>query len=258
MLHSPWVIPAGVGLGLALLASGPRIGLEPAEDPHAKELRGLEKEFKQAERARFEALDAAETPQAQAKALASDPWSPIHPRFEALAFAAEGTEVGASAWSIIFTNEFRYGDKERGWEAYGILTNDYYDSDPVQEVAENVYRISLDDPRGPEGLELLLEISSNRAVQAASLFSLGKICESQAATREQAFAYYERIIAEYADIKGSRGLYAKQAEGALFETRRLQIGMAVPDIESIDETGTSFRLSDYKGKVVLVDFWGFW
>lgn len=28
-----------------------------------------------------------------------------------------------------------------------------------------------------------------------------------------------------------------------------------PDIHGIDGTGESFRLSDYRGKVVLLDFW---
>ena len=43
-----------------------------------------------------------------------------------------------------------------------------------------------------------------------------------------------------------------------FEKERLQIGMAVPDIEGKDTDGVAFKLSDYRGKVVLLDFWGFW
>jgi len=31
-----------------------------------------------------------------------------------------------------------------------------------------------------------------------------------------------------------------------------------PDFEATDVTGVRFRLSDYRGKVVVVDFWGFW
>ena len=44
----------------------------------------------------------------------------------------------------------------------------------------------------------------------------------------------------------------------LFEIEHLQIGMVAPDFEAQDETGASFKLSDYKGKVVVLDFWGFW
>ena len=48
------------------------------------------------------------------------------------------------------------------------------------------------------------------------------------------------------------------AEGQLFEYRDLAIGKAVPDIEGEDTAGEQFKLSDYRGKVVLLDFWAHW
>jgi peroxiredoxin len=39
---------------------------------------------------------------------------------------------------------------------------------------------------------------------------------------------------------------------------RLQIGMEAPEIVGEDLDGAAFKLSDYRGKVVVVDFWGFW
>lgn len=36
------------------------------------------------------------------------------------------------------------------------------------------------------------------------------------------------------------------------------IGKAAPEITGADVDGKSLKLSDYKGKVVLVDFWGDW
>jgi len=38
----------------------------------------------------------------------------------------------------------------------------------------------------------------------------------------------------------------------------LDVGMRAPDFEATDVAGKSFKLSDYRGKVVLLDFWGFW
>jgi len=43
-----------------------------------------------------------------------------------------------------------------------------------------------------------------------------------------------------------------------FEAERLQIGMEVPDIVGEDLERIPFRLSDYRGKVVVLDFWGDW
>ncbi|MCA3009596.1 MAG: hypothetical protein INH34_14575 [Phycisphaerales bacterium] len=49
-----------------------------------------------------------------------------------------------------------------------------------------------------------------------------------------------------------------QAKDALFEIENLQVGCKSPEIEGVDTDGVPFKLSDYRGKVVLLDFWGFW
>jgi hypothetical protein len=36
------------------------------------------------------------------------------------------------------------------------------------------------------------------------------------------------------------------------------VGKEAPPIKGVDLDGKSFKLSDYKGKVVLLDFWGNW
>jgi cytochrome oxidase Cu insertion factor (SCO1/SenC/PrrC family) len=38
----------------------------------------------------------------------------------------------------------------------------------------------------------------------------------------------------------------------------IQVGDTAPDIEGTDADGRAFRLSDYRGKVVLLDFWASW
>jgi cytochrome oxidase Cu insertion factor (SCO1/SenC/PrrC family) len=46
--------------------------------------------------------------------------------------------------------------------------------------------------------------------------------------------------------------------GCTFATRQDRgppVGQAAPDIVGTDQDGREFRLSDYKGKVVLLDFW---
>ena len=51
---------------------------------------------------------------------------------------------------------------------------------------------------------------------------------------------------------------AKIAKHELFELQFLAIGKQVPDIVGKDLDGIEFRLSDYRGKVVMLDFWGHW
>jgi hypothetical protein len=44
----------------------------------------------------------------------------------------------------------------------------------------------------------------------------------------------------------------------LFEIRHLQPGKPAPEIVGEDIDGQPMALSDFRGKVVLLDFWGFW
>ena len=50
----------------------------------------------------------------------------------------------------------------------------------------------------------------------------------------------------------------QRAGRGVFYLERLQRGMRVPDIASDDLDGVAFKLSDYRGKVVVIDFWGDW
>lgn len=75
---------------------------------------------------------------------------------------------------------------------------------------------------------------------------------------EEAEKLFEKVIAEYKDVKYFRGTIGERAEANLFEVRHLQIGKEVPEIEGVDTDGKPFKLSDYRGKVVMLDFWGHW
>jgi hypothetical protein len=47
-------------------------------------------------------------------------------------------------------------------------------------------------------------------------------------------------------------------EGALYELDTLEVGCIAPEIEGINQNGSPMRLSDFKGKVIFLDFWGDW
>ena len=69
---------------------------------------------------------------------------------------------------------------------------------------------------------------------------------------------YETIVKSYADVKTVRESVVEPARRELFIIRHLSIGKVAPDIEGEDIEGVKFKLSDYRGKVVLLDFWGDW
>ncbi len=67
------------------------------------------------------------------------------------------------------------------------------------------------------------------------------------------------VVEKWGDIKykGTRTM-ADVATSELYEVENLQIGMKAPEIAGEDLDGIPFRLSDYEGKVVMLDFWGNW
>ena len=51
---------------------------------------------------------------------------------------------------------------------------------------------------------------------------------------------------------------AETARRQLYAIRNLSIGRTAPEITGQDVDDKTFKLSDYRGKVVLLDFWGHW
>ena len=67
------------------------------------------------------------------------------------------------------------------------------------------------------------------------------------------------VVEKYASIPFGRGsTLGAEAEKILFAINHLSIGKEAPEIEGADLDGEEFKLSDYRGKVVMLDFWGDW
>ena len=76
--------------------------------------------------------------------------------------------------------------------------------------------------------------------------------------RKEAEAALQRVIDKFADAKLFNRTAGDMASGMLFEVQHLAVGKEVPDLEGQDLDGTEFKLSDYRGKVVFLDFWAHW
>jgi thiol-disulfide isomerase/thioredoxin len=83
-------------------------------------------------------------------------------------------------------------------------------------------------------------------------------------TRANAATALRRTIDEFGDVvyaprqKGAGVTVGEVAQSELNELDHLQIGMVGPDTEGMDVDGKPLRLSDYRGKVVVLSFWGSW
>jgi hypothetical protein len=77
---------------------------------------------------------------------------------------------------------------------------------------------------------------------------------------KEAESFYERIIKDFADVAYSRNnKLGDEARQQLDKLRHaILVGKQAPEIEGEDIDGKQFKLSDYRGKVVLLDFWGHW
>lgn len=69
---------------------------------------------------------------------------------------------------------------------------------------------------------------------------------------------YERLLKSFGDVKIQDTKLGDVAETMLFRIRHLTVGKVAPEIEGEDIAGTPFKLSDYRGKVVMLTFWGHW
>ncbi len=86
------------------------------------------------------------------------------------------------------------------------------------------------------------------------------------ALMKRAEAALERALKEFpsepaTDDRMTRAARAKLAEDAraeLDEIRNLAVGKPAPEITGTDLDGQPFKLSDYRGKVVLLTFWAGW
>jgi peroxiredoxin len=78
----------------------------------------------------------------------------------------------------------------------------------------------------------------------------------------EADALLERVITEFGDIPHQVGTKQKTladlAQAELFEHLGLAIGKIAPEIAGRDHEGKTFKLSDYRGRVVLLTFSGNW
>jgi thiol-disulfide isomerase/thioredoxin len=79
------------------------------------------------------------------------------------------------------------------------------------------------------------------------------------ALMKDAEAAFETAARDFKDVRvGQGGTVGKEAEGELATVKAVGVGKSAPDVEGTDLDGKKVKLSSYRGKVVVLDFWATW
>lgn len=111
--------------------------------------------------------------------------------------------------------------------------------------------------------ELLASLTPSQLAQVNEIYGEETISKYRKIDAAQAEAEAIKLFTELGEKYGSQTVVAnitfgKLAKSSIFEIQNLSVGKAAPDIAGEDTEGTKFKLSDYRGKVVMLSFWGTW
>lgn len=212
-------------------------------------------EFSKVQREISVAFNAAKTDEQRQKILVefSQTTGTFASRF--LAFAKENpddpTAHDALVWAL--TND-RQGDVAK--QAVPIFMAKHLDDGrKVVRLCQQLSRSS--SPAAKTFLAAVLESSKDAEAQGYAAYGLATAMLGRTGERnKEAEALLARVVKDFTTV--ANGTLAKKAERDLFEIQNLSIGCEAPQITSEDIDGVEFSLTDYRGKIVVLDFWGNW
>jgi hypothetical protein len=229
----------------------------------AKQLQELEQRLGEERRSWLEFRKQASTDEERADLRAAFPRDEFVAELTGVVQAAPGTEIAARAWLEVLRIGALLDDRELHARALERLVTDHVTSATAAGLTlELVYGApSWSAQPAAAALRTILAKNPDPGVQSNGLAELALLVGLDdafgAAGRSEAETLLARIENEYAtaDFIGMTG--AEFAAGARHEITRLRVGQVAPDFEVTDQEGARFKLSDYRGRVVLLDFWGF-
>lgn len=116
----------------------------------------------------------------------------------------------------------------------------------------------LEGRSAEDALDRIYDGTPHADVKAAMLYAGVAIEKRHAPQPSEARTADMVATLEKAIAHAPESRWAGLAKGDIYELQHLQIGMTAPDIVGEDLDGVPFQLSDYRGKVVVLDFWGDW
>jgi len=255
-----------------------------------EQLEALQKEFADARAAFMTKYEAAKTDLEKQKLFEAEyPKADTYfPRFFDLAERAKGQPEALESLVWILRQRPKADVSEK---VYTTALADHGHAEALADVVRTINKYTV-DPNAEGFLRDVLATSPHESVKGHATFALASLLCGYARLIEQSAGDAERrkslesaygaefiaslaardvasvqteaeklletVVEEYAGVETTRGTLGAQATAQLFEIRSLQIGKEAPEIEGEDVDGVNFKLSDYRGKVVVIDFWGIW
>lgn len=181
-------------------------------------------------------------------------------RFLALAQEIPSDGVACDALLWIASN---YGRHERMKldEALDLIERHHLASPKLKDAVDAL--AYADSPRATALAETIAEKAGDRNARGLATLFLAYGTEARSGARDaksiaRIESLMERIKKDYADVVFEKKTLGEMAEGQLFAMRNLVPGKTAPDLGGVDVAGKKVRLSDHRGKVVLLVFWGSW
>jgi hypothetical protein len=137
-----------------------------------------------------------------------------------------------------------------------MLARDHVTSDKLATVCSQLAYAR--DEVAESFLRAVLEKNPHHDAQGQACLALAQMLKERKGAEKEAEQLFERAAKDYADVKSGGKTLGELANTNLFEIHHLSVGKTVPDIEGEDIDGKKLKLSDYRGKVVMLDFWGHW
>ena len=175
------------------------------------------------------------------------------PRFELAWRTGEGR---ALLWLALHAGELELPEEERvalARSLLGRLAADHAGAPWILELVERAERHERHvGAAAIDGfLEEVLERNPAPDVRAAAGLALGARLAER--SPELAGELYSGLLARLPAAHPRAAEVRRRLELLV-----LQVGAPAPDFESVDAEGRPLRLADFRGQVVLLDFWGFW
>ncbi len=212
----------------------------------------LSKEFDEKRQAYFKAYENAKTDQERENLPVKYPDSREYAK-KLLAMAEQNpADPGALDALVWIVQNGGVYDRETGPKVLALLKEHHLQSEKLKDVCGRLAYGSLKESH--DFLQTALEKNPHDDVKGAAALALGRrLLQDSSKNGAEAEKYFNLVI----DKHGSKS-QKKAARGELFELHHLAIGKVAPEIEGQDVDGDKFKLSDYRGKVVVLDFWGDW